>query len=183
MGNILASQRAVNLFLVEMRFMRRRRMTTAISLAGVPRPSDIESEVLQAIDARQKLQAAIESENQKVALAESEFATALAMEISSSPAVNVDAVLQQHVAGKAAAERARQRIEALESVLEKVQKRIERLKADCPDAVTAAFTRRIEALEKTLSEKEEAEKGLEDQIKLLKYEVSKLSKATTRKAS
>jgi len=163
--------------------MRRRIMASAISLAEVPRPLDAEIEVLNAIDARQKLQAAIVSENQKREAAEIEFARVVAKEISGWQVVNVDAVVQKEVAAKSATEKSKQRIEALQSVLTRVNKRIEQLKSDSPEAVNTALTKKIEALEKSLSEKEDAEKDLEDQIKLLKYEVSKLPKAVTKKAS
>jgi uncharacterized coiled-coil protein SlyX len=163
--------------------MRRRIMATAITLAEVPGPSDTESEVLNAIDAREKLQTAIEAEKLKREAAEIELAKVVAKEISGTKVVNVDAIFQRNEAWKTADERSQQRIEALESVLAKVRKRIEQLKADSPYAVNAALSKRIEALEKTLSEKEEAEKDLEDQIKLLKYEVSKLPKPTATKAT
>ena len=42
---------------------------------------------------------------------------------------------------------------------------------------------KIPALEKALSEKQEADKDLVEQIKLLKHEVSMRPKATTKKAS
>jgi uncharacterized protein YceH (UPF0502 family) len=166
-----------------MRIMRRRIMATAISLAEVPKPSDDETEVLEAIEARQKLQATIELENGKREAAEIEFVRIAAKEISGSQVFNVDTVFQRDVAGKAAAERAKQRIEALESILAKMNKRIEQLKADSSYAWNAALTKRIEALEKALSEKEEAEKDLEDQINALKAEVIKMPKATSKKAS
>ena len=164
--------------------MKRRIRRTAIYLAEVPRPLDVETEILYAIDARQKLQAAIESENRKREAAEIEFAQTVVKEISGWQVVNVDVVFQRDVAAKAAAERSKQRIEALQSILARVNKRIEQLKYDSPDAVNAALTKRIEALEKTLSEKADGRKDLEDQINLLKAEIIiKLPKATTKKAS
>lgn len=158
-------------------------MATAIALAEVPRPSGIEPEILSAIDARQKLQAAIELEHDKRDAAEIDFATNVAKEISASQVVNVDLVLQRDQTAKAAAERTQQRIEALGCVLEKINTRIEQLKAESPDAVGAVLTDKIETLEKALYEQEEAEKGLEAQIKLLKAEVGKLPKGAVKKAS
>jgi len=158
-------------------------MATAISLAEVPRPSDIETEILSAIDARQKLQSAIELENGNRDAAEIDLARNVAREISASPVVNVDLVVQRDQTAKAAAERAKQRIEALGCVLEKINTRIEQLKAESPDAVGAVLTAKIETLEKVLYEQEEAEKGLETQIKLLKAEVGKLPKGAAKKAS
>jgi hypothetical protein len=76
---------------------------------------------------------------------------------------------------KTAAKRAKQRIEALESILQKVNKRIDQLKG--PSAAM-----KIPALEKALSEKQEADKSLVEEIKLLKHEVSMRPKATAKKA-
>ncbi len=158
-------------------------MATAISIAEVPRPSDVEAEVLNAFDARQKLQTTIETENLKRDTAETEFARTVAKEISSSKVVNVEAVFQRSETGKAAADRAKQRLDALASILAKVNKRIDQLKADCSDTVNKALTKRIEALEKILSDKNNAGKGIEEEIKVLKAELSKLSKAAPRKGT
>lgn len=157
-------------------------MTAAISLAEVPKPSDRESEVLYVIDARQKLGEAIEDQKRKREAAESGFASTFAKEIRLSQVVDGEVALQKNEAFKAADLRAKQRIEALASILEKVNKRIEQLKADFPEAVNSALTKRVETLEKALLEKEAAEKGLEEQIKKLKAEISKLPKAAAKKA-
>jgi hypothetical protein len=182
MGNILAHERTLDA-LNQIEIMRRRIMATAISIAEAPRPSGIEPEILSAIDARQKLQAAIEAETGKRDDAEVEFARAVAREISASQVVNVDVVVQRDQAAKTAAERAKQRIEALGCVLEKINTRIEQLKTESPDVVAAVLTAKIETLEEALYEQEETEKGLESQIKLLKAEVGKLPKGAVKKAS
>lgn len=153
-------------------------MRTAISLAELPRPLSIESEVFNAIEARQKLEAAIQSENQRRESDEVEFAKGLARDISGSETVNVDTLVQRDAAGKLAGERARQRLEALESVLATINSCFERLGADYPDEVNAALSKKIQALEKTLSEKEEAEKDLVVQIERLKAETKKPTAAT-----
>jgi predicted phage gp36 major capsid-like protein len=106
----------------------------------------------------------------------------VAKEISGSPVVNVDLVFQRDGAAEAAGERNRQRIEALQSVLARVNKRIEQLKADSADAVNAALTKKIEALEKTISEKAGARKEIEEEINLWKAEIIiKPPKATVKK--
>jgi hypothetical protein len=161
--------------------MKKRNLATAYRLTEVPRPLDIGTEVLYALDARRKLQAAIESENQKRYAAEIESTGVVVKEINGWPVVNVDVVRQRDVAAKSAAERFKKRIEALKSTLARVNQRIEQLKCDYTDAFNAAVTRRIAALEKTLSEKEGAEKDLEDQIRLLKAEIVK-PKAQAKKA-
>lgn len=164
--------------------MKRRIRRTPICPPEVPKPWDVGTEILYAIDARRKLQAAIHSENQKREAAENEFARTVVKEISSSPVVNVDLVFRRDAVAKSAAEQSKQRIEALQSVLAKVNKRIEQLKYDSPEAVNAALTKKIEALEKTASEKGAARKELEEEISLWKAEIIvKLPKATVKKAS
>ena len=66
MGNILAQERALECPEPKWRIMKRRINRTPIYLAEVPSPLDPGTEVLYEIDARQKLQAAIESENRNV---------------------------------------------------------------------------------------------------------------------
>jgi hypothetical protein len=61
------------------------------------------------------------------------------------------------------------------SILQKVNKRIDQLKGP-------STAMKIPALEKALSEKQEADKGLVEEIKLLKHEVSMHPKATAKKA-
>ena len=157
-------------------------MRTAISLAEVPRPASIESEVFNTIDARQKLQAAIELDNQRRESDEVEFAKGLARDISGNETVNVDGLVQRHAAGKVAAERAKQRVEALEGVLTILNKRFEQLGTDHPDEVNAALSKKITGLEKQLSGNEDAGKDLEAQIKTLKAE-QRNPKAAARKQS
>ena len=162
--------------------MNRRITRTALRLAEVPRPLDAGAEILNAIDARQKLQLAIAAENRKRDAAEIEFARSMAREISSGQVVNVDAVFQRDVAARSSAERFKQRLEALQNTLARVNKRIEQLKSESPDDVNAALTKRIEALEKTLSEKEAADRDLKYEINLLKSEIVKPLKAPIKKA-
>jgi hypothetical protein len=90
--------------------------------------------------------------------------------------------VQKDYARKGAAERVKRQIEALESILLTVNKLIEELKHDSPAAVNAALTKRIDALEKTRSEKKVAEKDLDEQIKLLKSDLVKLSTTYAKKA-
>jgi hypothetical protein len=158
-------------------------MSTAISLAEVPRLASAESEVWKAIDARQKLLAALKSENQKRDSDEVEFALGLVRDISSGPTVNVDLVTQRDSARKVASDRAEQRSKALESALGIVNHRIDQLAKDSPAAVNAAFSKKIELLENTLSENEEAGREIEAEIKILKAEIRRLSKSASRKAS
>jgi hypothetical protein len=157
-------------------------MRTAISLAEVPRPASVESEVFNTIDARQKLQAAIESDAQRRESDEVEFAKGLARDISGEETVNVDGLVQRHAAGKVAAERARQRVEALENILAILNTRFEQLGKDHPDEVNAALSKKITGLEKQLSGNEDAGKDLEAQIRTLKAEQRK-PKAAARKSS
>ena len=156
--------------------MRRRIRTAAISLVQAPPVSDIESDVLDAIDARQKLKAAIETVNGKSKTSEVDFARSFARAIRLTQVVEPDLAVQKNSARTAADERDKRQIEALESILLTVNKLIEEHKRDSPAAVNAALTKRIDALEKTRSENKAAEKDLDEQIKMLKTDLVKLPK-------
>jgi chromosome segregation ATPase len=160
--------------------MRRRNTATPISIV-TPQPVDPEAEVSAALDARQKLQVAIATENQKHDSAEIDFARNITKEISNNKVVNVETVFQRSESAKTAAERAKQRLDALTNVLDKVNKRIEQLKAECSELVGKALSKRIEALEKLLADKDNAGTGIEDELKVLRAELSKLPKATPPK--
>lgn len=162
--------------------MRRRIRTAAISLVQAPPASDIESDVLDAIDARQKLKAAIETVNGKSKTSEVDFARSFTRAIRNSQFVEPDLAVQKDSARKGADESVQRQIEALESILLTVNKLIEELKSDSPAAVNAALTKRIDALEKTRSEKQVAEKDLDEQIKMLKSDLVKLPKSNAKKA-
>jgi hypothetical protein len=162
--------------------MRRRIRTAAISLVQAPPASDIESDVLDAIDARQKLKSAIERINDKSKTSEVDFARSFARAIRLSQVVEPDLAVQKNSARTGADERDKHQIEALESILLTVNKLIEELKCDSPAAVNAALTKRIDALEKTRSEKKVAEKDLDEQIKMLKTDLVKLPKTYAKKA-
>lgn len=157
-------------------------MSTAISLAAVPTPSDKESEISDAIDARQKLHDAIEDQKQKREAAATDLAKTFAKSIRLLPVVDVEAAFQKNEAWRTADERAQQRSEALQSLLEKVYKLIDQLKTDDPDAVHSVLSSKLESLEKALLEKEVAEKDLDSQIKQLRAEINKLPKNNTKKA-
>lgn len=162
--------------------MRRRIRPAAISLVQVPPASDIESDVLDAIDARQKLKAAIETVNGKSKTSEVDFARSFVRAIRLSQVVEPDLAVQKNSARTGADERDQHQIEALESILLTVNKLIEELKSEYPAAVNEALTKRIDALEKTRSEKQVAEKDLDERIKMLKTDLVKLPKSTARKA-
>lgn len=157
-------------------------MPNTISLAAVPKPS-AESDVLNAIDARQKLEDAIDAQKAAGETAGAEFAKSFARSLQSTPVVDADSAVQKNNARKAAEDRNRQRIEALQDILASINKLIEQLKYDSPEVVTSALNGRVEALEKKLAEKEADEKDLEEQIKKLRAELSKLPKAATKKTT
>src|SRR4030095_1573582 len=136
-----------------MKTMRRRNMSSRISLAQVSSPWDFETEILGAIDARQKLQTAIANEKQKNESGELDFTTGIIREVSASDTVNVDSISQKNEAARVAVERAKQRVDALESILARVNARIDQLKANDPYSVNAALTKKIETLEKSLTDK------------------------------
>ena len=155
--------------------MRRRHMAPAVSIHAVPQPVDPETEVLALYDARQKLQAAIATETQKRDTTELDFVRNIAREISYGKTVNVEGVFQKNENANTTAERAKQRIEALESVLARINKRIEQLKTECTETVRKALSKRIETLEELLEDKNNTGKGIEEEIKVLKAELDKLT--------
>ena len=157
-------------------------MSNTVSLAAVPKPS-AESDVLNAIDARQKLEDAIAAQKTAGETAGIEFAKTFARSVQLTPVLDADSAVQKNSARKAAEDRTRQRIDALENILASINKLIEQLKYDSPEVVTSALNGRVEALEKKLSEKEADEEDLEEQIKKLKAELSKLPKAAAKKTS
>jgi uncharacterized protein YukE len=154
-------------------------MTTASSamrLAELTKPSDIESEVLDAIDARQKLNDELNAQELKRKEAELDLAKTFERD-TCARSIDLEAAFQQNEAWRATDERFRQRIEALESVLDKVKRRIEKLKTENHQAVKSALTRKIEALEKDLKEKVEATRDL---IKKLQGERDRLTEAAAK---
>lgn len=115
-------------------------MTTARS-AMVPEPSDIESEVLLAIDARKKLRETIEA--QKLRRKEAELDLAKTFEKDTrAKSIDVEDAFKKNEGWRTRDERSKQRIEALESILEKVNRRIKRLKTEGRRAVKSARTRK-----------------------------------------
>ena len=96
----------------------------------VPRPSDIEMQLSQTIEARPKLQAAIEEQKHKLEEAEFELARTFVSATQTAARLDVKFALQKHKTFEELKERTRQRIEALESILEKVNKHIAKLKAE-----------------------------------------------------
>jgi chromosome segregation ATPase len=163
--------------------MRRRTVTAANSLSEVPRPSDIEMQISQLIEARPKLRAAIQEQEHKIEEAELELARTFARDTQTVAKLDVESAYQKNKALEESEERSKQRIEALESILEKINKHLEQLKADFPEAVRVALTQRVVTLEKALLEKGVPGKGIVEEIKKLKAEISKLPKATAKKAS
>jgi hypothetical protein len=150
-----------------------------MTTAEVPKPSDIESEVLHFIDARQKLQAAIDAQELKRKEAELDLAKSIEKD-ARAKSIDVEAAFQKNEVWRTTDAQYKQRIEALGSILEKVNKHIAKLKAQSRQAVKSALTRKIETLEKTLNEKEGAERDL---IKKLQAEMDMLTEAAAAKAS
>lgn len=161
-------------------------MRAGISLAEAPKPSgpsSVETQAVQAIEARPKLQAAIEEQKQKLAAAELELARTFASATQTATRIDPEFALQKHKAFEELKERTRLRSEALEYILEKVSKHLEQLKADFPAAVYAALILRVEKLEKALSEKKTTGDSFAEEIKKLKSEISKLPKSDAKKAA
>ena len=163
--------------------MNRRNISTAVSLAEAPKPSDNVSEAFSAIEARRKLEIAIEDQKSKAEVAEIEFAKSFARGLQIVAVVDADAAVQKDGERKAAQERAQLRVDALGRILETINKLIDGLKDECPDAVNSALTRKVATLEQSRSEKESIEKDLADQIRKLKSEIGKLPKSAAKKTA
>jgi hypothetical protein len=163
--------------------MRRRTTSSTGYLDQVSKPWDYETELLSAIDARQKLQTAIANEKQKNDTAVLDFTTGIIREVSASDTVNVDSISQKNETARVAAERGKQRVDALDSILARVNARIDQLKTNDPNSANAALTKKIDSLDKSLSDKDDKRKDVEVQINVLKDELSKLPKTATKKAA
>ena len=96
---------------------------TKTNSAKVPRPSDIESEVLDAIEARQKLKTTIDALESKRKEAEIDFAKTFVKD-TRAKSIDVKAAFKTNEEWRTKDERSKQRIEALQSILEKVNKHI-----------------------------------------------------------
>jgi hypothetical protein len=161
-------------------------MPAAISLAAVPNASiapDIETQALQAIEARPKLQAAIDEQKQKLAEAKRELARTFATQTHAAGRIDVERAFQSHKAEQELEEQTQQRIEALESIQTKIDDHLAQLKTESPKAVHAALMFRVDTLEKELSEKKTAGDGFGEELRKLKLEISKLPKSAAKKAN
>ena len=151
-------------------------MTTAIALAEVPTSSGTETQARQAIEARPKIQAAIEEQNHKIEEAELELARTFARDAQSAAKLDVESAFQKHKALADSKERTTQRTEALKCILGKVNDHLKQLKAESPVAVRAALTQRVETLKGLAVETEKAGKSFAEEIKKLQAEIKALPK-------
>lgn len=161
-------------------------MTAAISLAPAPKPAaalDVETQAAQAIDARPKLQAAIDEQKQKIEDAQLELARSFASQAHPAAIIDVEKAFQSYKAEQELEERIQQRIEALGGLQKKLDDHLSRLKAEFPEAVYAALILRVEKLEKEVLAKETAGKGFAEEIKELRTEISKLPKGAVKKVA
>ena len=182
---MLAQERALDLEATEDNPMMRRKSfapAPALSIAEVSKPLNIETQAIEAIETRPKLQVAIEEQKYKLEEAELQAARAFASQTNTSGQVDVEKAFQSSNASKEAEERIKQRTEALEYLQEKLNKHVDQLKANYPEAVGAALDLRVEALEAARLEKETTGKGLADEIKSLKAERTKLKSAAAKAA-
>ena len=158
-------------------------MATAITLAEAPKPLSSETLAIEAIETRPKLQAAIDDQKYKLEEAELQAAKTFASQTQAGGHVDVEKAFQSSKASRESEAQIKQRTEALEYLQEKLNKHVDQLKANYPDAVGAALDLRVEALEAERLEKETTEKGIAEEIKNLKAERSKLLKAAAKKAA
>ena len=152
------------------------------SIADASRPLSIETQAVQAIETRPKLQAALEGQKDKLKEAELEAARTLASQTQGGGRLDVEKAFQSSKAAREAEEQIKQRTEALEYLQEKLNKHVDELKANYPDAVGAALDRRVETLEASHLENATAGKDIAQEIKDLKAERSGL-KVPAKKAA
>jgi hypothetical protein len=144
-------------------------------LAEVPKPTDIETEVLDSFEARRKLREAINNQELKRKEAELELARTFAKE-TRNVAIDVEAAFQKYETWRVADERAAQRIGALVVLRTKVDQLIAKRKTENKEEVKAALRKRILELQKALEEKTEAQSDLEEEKALLEEEIDRLTK-------
>ncbi len=159
-------------------------MATAIRApypVEAPTAIDIESDVLDSFDLRQKLQDAIDQQVIIRKEAELTLVRSLAKD-AKTKSLEVENAFQKNEAWKTADQRAEQRIQALKNILSKLDKYISELKSGSPEIVKSALSKRLEALNKTLSEKAEATSDLKEQIKKIQAEIDTLPKAAAKKS-
>jgi hypothetical protein len=187
MANFLAQKRPLRFIQVltadgSIHIMRRRVMTSAVSLAAVAQPPGVEVKVLEAVDARHELQKAIEEQTVKRKAAEFELAKVFAKEIRTTPHLNIaEAALQRNEAWRATDERAQQQIGALQNILDKVVSHIEQLKTESAEEVTSVLNKKLETLKNALREEELSTQKLQDEIKNLEAEIKKCSNSAVKK--
>jgi hypothetical protein len=166
--------------------MKRRTMSAAISIAAVPNLAiapDIQTQALEAIEARPKLQAAIDEQKQKLKEAKRGLARSFATQTQAAARIDVERAFQSHKAEQELEEQTQQRIEALESIQTKINDHLDQLKTESPEAVHAALMLRVGTLEKEASEKKTAGDGFAEELRKLRIEINKLPKSAGKKAN
>lgn len=148
---------------------------TPRALVEVPRSAEIETEVLDSYEARQKLIDTIKEQENKREEGELGLARNFAKETQGS-AINVEAAFQKNETWRTEDERAGQRIAALTNIHSKVDKLITKHKAENPSSVQSALTKRLEALIKALEEKTDAATDLKEEKERIEKEIAKLPK-------
>ena len=152
--------------------------TATRTLAEVPRPDDIENEVLATYELRRKLTDAIEEQEDKRDAAELELARSFARETQAAATIDVEAAFQKNEAWRVADERAGQRIAALKSISARLDALIDANKADNTRAVAAALNKRLDTITKALAEKTDAATSLKDEKTKIEAEIAALPKYT-----
>jgi len=150
--------------------------TAVRPLAEVPRPDDIENEVIASYELRKKLIDAIAEQEDKRDDAELELARSFAKETQAAATIDVEAAFQKNEAWKVADEKAGQRIAALNNIAEKLNDLIAVNKADHPRTVAAALNKRLDTITKALAEKTDAATSLKDEKQKIEAEIAGLPK-------
>lgn len=158
-------------------------MTPAVSIVRVAQPPDAEKKFLEAVNARSELQKALEEQTTKLRAAEFELAEKFASEVRATPNLNIaEAAFQRHEAWRAADEKSRQQIDALQNILDQVNNHIEQLKLECSEAVNSVLNKKLETLKKALCEEEVSTQSIKSEIKNLEQEIKKSPSPAPKKS-
>jgi hypothetical protein len=161
--------------------------TTVIALTQLAAPSDTQTEIRNAIDAREGVQALIatlESQRKDAGnLFLRTFAADLAAVKGSSDKSFVDAQFAKFNTWKTADEEIAKRIAALQTIADGLKRRIDEFKAANRDQVIALLRQQIQVLEE-LQEKQDAEEEILNQrLEALKSELDQLASETSAKTA
>jgi chromosome segregation ATPase len=153
--------------------------TAVVPFAQPGAPTDIQNEIKNVMDARQRLEALIANlETQRKDAGNAflkAFTTDLAAVKGDPDKAFVDAQFAKFNASRSADEEIAKRIAALRAIADGLAKRVEEFKVTYRDQVIALLTAQIQALEEQLKQQESQEDILNQRLAVLKSELDQLS--------